>query len=92
MYLHVVIVGLSGAGKSSLINILCPGANALTSNDGEFCTKKEEQYMCDLSDGHKCIVHDTVSIPERDNNKQERYLRALMNRGDLYLLVYCMSA
>ncbi|KAG2086407.1 hypothetical protein BD769DRAFT_1393731, partial [Suillus cothurnatus] len=42
---NVVIIGQSGAGKSSLINMICPGANAPTSND---TFGVEKGYTCNL--------------------------------------------
>jgi len=105
---HVVIIGQSGAGKSSLVNMLCPEAKANVSNDAESCTTREIRYPCQF-DNRQYTVHDTVGIREgtgwvfkfwpprfskrepEETPRLKRYLKELMDKGELHLLIYCMS-
>ncbi|KAG2125943.1 P-loop containing nucleoside triphosphate hydrolase protein, partial [Suillus clintonianus] len=98
---NVVIIGQSGAGKSSLINMLCPGAHAPVSNDTTGCTRVEKEYKCDLGQQQYCQVHDTVGLeegrwgflPDKPAQKKlKAYLAMMMKRtpSELDLLVYCI--
>ncbi|KAG1743798.1 hypothetical protein EDB19DRAFT_1874684 [Suillus lakei] len=94
MSCNVVIIGHSGVGKSSLINMLCPEAGAFTSNDASGCTKVERAYKCDLG-GQFCQVHDTIGLEEGFWGflwapKAERQLKAYLKTINPHLLVYCM--
>lgn len=97
---NVVIIGQTGAGKSSLINMLCPGANAPTSNDTTGCTHVEREYRCDLGDRYSCQVHDTIGLEEgrwgflwapKAERRLTAYLKKMNSKGP-YLLVYCIPA
>ncbi|KAG1796405.1 uncharacterized protein HD556DRAFT_1234491 [Suillus plorans] len=61
---NVAIIGQTGAGISSLVNMLCLDANAPTSSDTTRCTKEGKEYQCNLEDGWMCQVHDTVGLGE----------------------------
>ncbi|KAG2048656.1 hypothetical protein BDR06DRAFT_962394 [Suillus hirtellus] len=94
---NVVIIGQSGAGKSSLINMICSGANALTSNDTIGCTRVEKKYPCDLGGRKSCQVHDTIGLEEGrwgflpDKEAQKKLKTYLKNpKEPCHLLVYCM--
>ncbi|KAG0696352.1 hypothetical protein DFH29DRAFT_951437 [Suillus ampliporus] len=82
---NVIVIGQSGVGKSSLINMLCPGARAATSNDTTGCTKEEREYR----------LHDTIGLEEGrwgflpDREAQKR-LKAYLKTKEPHLLVYCM--
>jgi predicted GTPase len=92
---NVVIIGQSGVGKSSLINMLCPKANARTSNDTTGCTKIEKEYECYLGQQQSCQVHDTIGLEEGrwgflpDKQAQKR-LKTYLKTKEVHLLVYCM--
>ncbi|KIK34205.1 hypothetical protein CY34DRAFT_655346 [Suillus luteus UH-Slu-Lm8-n1] len=93
--LNVVIFGHSGAGKSSLINMLCPGANADTSNDTSGCTKEEHEYECVLGPQQSCQLHDTIGLEEGFWGflwapKAEKQLKKYLKKIKPHLLVYCM--
>ncbi|KAG1744921.1 P-loop containing nucleoside triphosphate hydrolase protein [Suillus paluster] len=91
---NVIIIGQSGVGKSSLINMLCPEACATTSNDTMGCTKKEQEYTCNLG-AQQCTIHDTIGLEEGrwgflpDREAQKR-LKAYLKTKEPHLLVYCM--
>ncbi|KAG1864926.1 hypothetical protein DFJ58DRAFT_771611 [Suillus subalutaceus] len=93
---NVVIIGHSGVGKSSLINMLYPKASALTSDDLNGCTTAEETYgPCDIGEQQYCQLHDTVGLEEGfwgffsaliAKRRLKKYLKTI----DPHLLVYCM--
>ncbi|KAG1889062.1 P-loop containing nucleoside triphosphate hydrolase protein [Suillus fuscotomentosus] len=95
---NVVIIGQTGAGKSSLINMLCPGANAPTSNDTTGCTHVEREYRCDLGDRFSCQVHDTIGLEEGRwgflwaPKAERRLITYLKKMKSPHLLVYCIPA
>jgi predicted GTPase len=94
---NVIIIGQSGAGKSSLINMLSGEEKARTSPDTKRCTVVEKEYECDLGEGQSCRVHDTVGLEEGLLDflwapKVERQLKKyLKEKKPLHLLVYCIS-
>lgn len=93
---NVIIIGQSGVGKSSLINMLyCGEEEAPTSNDTIGCTKVEKEYKCDLGEGQSCQVHDTIGLGEGFwgflwGPKAEKKLKSYLNQTQPHLLVYCM--
>jgi predicted GTPase len=92
---NVVIIGQSGVGKSSLINMLCPRANAPTSNDATGCTRIEREYECYLGQQQSCQVHDTIGLEEGFWGflwapKAEKRLKTYLRTTEVHLLVYCM--
>ncbi|KAG1824751.1 P-loop containing nucleoside triphosphate hydrolase protein, partial [Suillus subaureus] len=91
---NVIIIGQSGVGKSSLINMLCPGAKADTSNDTTGCTQTETEYRCDLG-GQSCQVHDTIGLEEGrwgflPDKKAQKRLKTYLKTNEPHLVVYCM--
>lgn len=94
--LNVVIIGQTGVGKSSLINMLCRNAKAPFSNDTVGCTMEEKDYYCKLGQGKSCQVHDTIGLEEGrwgflpDRQAQKR-LKTYLKNKDVHLLVYCIS-
>ncbi|KAG1889655.1 P-loop containing nucleoside triphosphate hydrolase protein [Suillus fuscotomentosus] len=92
---NVVIIGHSGVGKSSLINMLCPSADAPVSNDVFGCTTTERAYLCDLGRQQSCMVHDTIGLEEGSWGflwapKAERRLKSYLKKSKPHLVVYCM--
>ncbi|OJA15606.1 hypothetical protein AZE42_12532, partial [Rhizopogon vesiculosus] len=70
---NVIIIGHSGMGKSSLINMLrhplsVGDSPARCSNDTVGCTREEKAYECNLprpnGQPYKVMVHDTVGLEE----------------------------
>ncbi|KAG2346172.1 hypothetical protein BDR05DRAFT_67400 [Suillus weaverae] len=92
---NVVIIGQSGVGKSSIINMLCSWVNAPTSNDTFVCTRIEQEYECDLGQQQSCLIHDTIGLEEGrwgflpDKRAQKR-LKTYLRTKEPQLLVYCM--
>lgn len=75
--------------------MLCPEANARTSNDTTGCTKKEHQYTCSLGEQQSCQVHDTIGLEEGFWGflwapKAEKQLKTYLKKINPHLLVYCM--
>jgi predicted GTPase len=96
---NVVIIGHSGAGKSSLVNMLCPDANARVGDDASACTIEERVYTCRLGSGQQYNVHDTIGLEEpalalfpapKANEWLQGYLQRYMERKELHLVIYCM--
>ncbi|KAG1724277.1 hypothetical protein EDB19DRAFT_318410 [Suillus lakei] len=92
---NVVIIGQLGVGKSSLINMLCPSANAATANDISGCTMVEQKYTCDLGERQCCTVHDTVGLEEGFWGfiwapKTEKRLKSYLEKNRPHLMVYCI--
>ncbi|KAG1857037.1 hypothetical protein DFJ58DRAFT_659244 [Suillus subalutaceus] len=93
---NVVIIGHSGVGKSSLINMLYPKASALTSDDINGCTTAEEVYgPCDIGEQQYCQLHDTIGLEEGKwsflwASKAEKRLKKYLKTINPHLLVYCM--
>ncbi|OJA08457.1 hypothetical protein AZE42_05054 [Rhizopogon vesiculosus] len=70
---NVIIIGHSGMGKSSLINMLRHPLSphdtpAYCDNNAVGCTKEETSYECNLpgpnGQSYKVMVHDTVGLEE----------------------------
>ncbi|KAG2119457.1 P-loop containing nucleoside triphosphate hydrolase protein [Suillus clintonianus] len=98
---NVVIIGQSGAGKSSLINMLCPTAKASISNNTYGCTMVVTKYTCHLGGQDYCQVHDTVGLeegrwgflPDKQAQKQlKSYMNGKLKKSprELDLVVYCI--
>jgi GTP-binding protein EngB required for normal cell division len=97
---NVVIIGHSGAGKSSLVNMLSPGASACVGNNAVPCTVKGQAYTCHLPSGQQYKVHDTIGLEDptstlflapKANNRLKDYLKPYMKEKELHLLIYCIS-
>ncbi|KAG1897807.1 P-loop containing nucleoside triphosphate hydrolase protein [Suillus fuscotomentosus] len=94
---NVIIIGQSGVGKSSLINMICHRANAPTSNDTTGCTREEKGYTCNLGGQLSCQVHDTIGLEEgfwgflfapKAEKRLKTYLKD--SRKPWHLMVYCI--
>ncbi|KAG2113427.1 uncharacterized protein F5147DRAFT_680853 [Suillus discolor] len=101
---NVAIIGQTGAGISSLVNMLCPDANAPTSPNATRCTKEGKEYLWILEDECSCQVHDTVGLGEpgrwhfsfksfkfvRKPDTWQLKLEEYLKKKDLDLLIYCI--
>ncbi|KAL4063878.1 P-loop containing nucleoside triphosphate hydrolase protein [Scleroderma yunnanense] len=96
-FANVVIIGETGVGKSSLINLITNGsAQARTSNNVVPCTKKSHACYATI-DGRTFKIWDTVGLdsagwirPWIEKKKLRRFLLQMLERKELGLLVYCM--
>ncbi|KAG2091213.1 uncharacterized protein F5147DRAFT_543383, partial [Suillus discolor] len=75
---NVVIFGETGAGKSSVINLLAGQAIAHISPDSHRCTLHWTEYQITFEDGSRYKVFDTVGLEEPRLQTGE-YLSAISN-------------
>ncbi|KAG1896013.1 uncharacterized protein F5891DRAFT_1193447 [Suillus fuscotomentosus] len=96
---NVVIFGETGAGKSSVINLLAGQEIAHISPDSHRCTLHWTEYQITFEDGSRYKVFDTVGLEEPRLQTGE-YLSAISNayglintlkeRGGVNLLLFCI--
>ncbi|KAG2113730.1 uncharacterized protein F5147DRAFT_679373 [Suillus discolor] len=96
---NVVIFGETGAGKSSVINLLAGQEIAHISPDSNRCTLHWTEYQITFEDGSRYKVFDTVGLEEPRLQTGE-YLSAISNayglintlkeRGGVNLLLFCI--
>lgn len=95
---NVLVVGQTGCGKSSIVNILAGETRAPTSDDLSHCTKHWTEYAIPV-DGRSFQVFDTIGFLEPGLDTEgytdaiaDTYLAidALRKRGGIDLLLYCV--
>ncbi|KAG2342522.1 hypothetical protein BDR05DRAFT_349034 [Suillus weaverae] len=95
---NVLVVGQTGCGKSSVVNILAGESWAPTSDDLSHCTKQWTEYTIPV-DGRSFQVFDTIGFLEPGLDTEgytdaiaDTYLAidALRKRGGIDLLLYCV--
>ncbi|KAG1816632.1 P-loop containing nucleoside triphosphate hydrolase protein [Suillus variegatus] len=97
---NVVIFGETGAGKSSLINLVVGTQKALTSCNAVGCTTETNVYEVLIqNEALKVKLFDTVGlgegsegeVPDKDARRVlKTLLRDLMKQDDIHLLMYCV--
>ncbi|KAG1741411.1 P-loop containing nucleoside triphosphate hydrolase protein [Suillus paluster] len=97
---NIVLFGQSGAGKSSLINLMAGEHVAVTSPDMRRCTMRSESYNVEFG-GESYKVFDTIGLEEPQMGLPQ-YLEAVENaykliqdlerQGGIDLLLFCMRA
>lgn len=97
---NVVVFGETGAGKSSLINLVAGTRTALTSCDAMGCTTETNVYdVLIQNETLKVKLFDTVGlgegpegkVPDKDARRAlKKLLRDLMKQSNIHLLMYCV--
>jgi tRNA U34 5-carboxymethylaminomethyl modifying GTPase MnmE/TrmE len=96
---NIVIFGQTGAGKSSVVNLMAGKEQAVTSPDMQRCTTHWAEYSI-ACDGYNYKVFDTVGLQEQQKKPCEEHpdaiedtrslITKLDNEGGIDLLLFCM--
>jgi predicted GTPase len=96
----IVIFGETGAGKSSLINLMAGKEIAHTSPDMQRCTLRWDEYDMNF-DGNSYTVFDTIGLEEPQLGIKEyldsvenayNLIKELDKKGGIDLLLFCVRA
>ncbi|KAG2145196.1 P-loop containing nucleoside triphosphate hydrolase protein [Suillus clintonianus] len=100
---NVVIFGETGAGKSSLINLILGSEMAETSCDAKGCTPGTKEYVHDIAIQNKILkvkLFDTAglnegsegTVPAEEARKVlKKFLQKRMGQDGIHLLIYCVQ-
>ncbi|KAF9227131.1 hypothetical protein BS17DRAFT_775008 [Gyrodon lividus] len=95
---NVVVFGESGAGKSSLINMIAGRSTAATSSRAIGCTFEHKKYDVQVH-GKRYAIWDTTGLDEGSHGKVpaeiaeenlKGLLRELIKANGIDLLIYCI--
>ena len=97
---NIIVFGQTGAGKSSVVNLMAGQQRARTSSSTERCTMHWEAHSI-VIDGSTFRVFDTIGLEEHQLGMEE-YLDAIENaytlikklkdEGGIHLLLFCVRA
>jgi len=97
---NIIVFGQTGAGKSSVVNLMAGQQRARTSSSTERCTMHWEAHSI-VIDGSTFRVFDTIGLEEHQLGMKE-YLDAIENaynlikklkdEGGIHLLLFCVRA
>ena len=95
---NILFFGETGAGKSSVINMLMNGNDAVTSSGADGKTSSFESFLASI-DGQRVRLWDTAGLNEAERGtvpakvaKQNLWTLASGLREGITLLVYCVRA
>lgn len=90
--LNVVVFGETGAGKSSIINLIAGSELAAVSSTSAGCTVCSQSYLVSLGEGHQFRIWDTAGLGEGDNKQSIRKLVELVGAltDGISLIIYCI--
>jgi len=97
---NIVLFGETGAGKSSVVNLMAGKEVAKTSPDMERCTLHWQEHFIAF-DGHQYKVFDTVGLEEPQLGMKEylgiienayNLITKLQKEGGIDLLLFCVRA
>ena len=88
--LNVIVVGMTGSGKSTLINSIF-GWNVSATGLGQSVTTQTSKYC---NDEDNITIYDTVGfqINSADNSKFTIDIKAIMKNHQTYVLWYCINS
>jgi len=97
---NIVIFGQTGAGKSSVVNLMAGEERAATSSDTQRCTTHWEEHSI-ACDGYNYLkVFDTVGLQKQQKKPCEEHpdaiedarslITKLDNEGGIDLLLFCV--
>ncbi|KAG2030670.1 P-loop containing nucleoside triphosphate hydrolase protein [Suillus americanus] len=97
---NIVLFGLAGAGKSSLVNLMAGENEARTSSDMRSCTLHWQKYAIKI-DNKSYNVFDTAALKEPQLGIQQYFdavensyalIQNLERQGGIDLLLFCIRA
>ncbi|KZP12312.1 hypothetical protein FIBSPDRAFT_799057 [Athelia psychrophila] len=93
---NIIVFGATGAGKSSIVNMIADEVVAITSSDATGCTFQSQPYPVEI-EGSKFVLWDTSGLNEGDKGRvpaeqavENLYTLARGLGEGVSLLIYCV--
>ena len=88
--IDVLVVGITGTGKSALVNSILEEKKAKESSKGKSCTTMIEKFSSRVGELNVTLI-DTVGLQDR-NSKEQTTIQEMKNNGQtVSLVLYCMK-